>query len=191
MLLLLLAYITLSVGQCTSNSDCPALTPYCYTVSGSCVSCLNDFNCRNTTFCNGVCNNFECQIPIGESVTVCKWNEICYNTFGKCYSTCSSDSDCALIPNVLHYPNTGVCDKSSGRCYDCLQTSDCKPYRNESCNAECTYNTKTMEYLCSNGNVCDNGRVCTTKSSTSFQCSDSNIIIISYISIFIMISFIL
>ena len=170
--MLLLLFVVYVSAQCVTNGDCPSVTPYCQTTTGTCVACLNDFNCRNKTSCNAICDNFECKLPAGETATVCKWNEVCYNTFSKCYPTCNSDADCAAVKIVLHYPNTGVCDKLTGRCYDCLQTADCKPYRNETCGAQCVFNTKTMEYLCADGNVCKSGIGCFPKSPTTYQCNN-------------------
>ena len=129
--------------------------------------CTNDVQCRDDNICNAVCISGICKLPTNNNKTYtlsCQSDEVCYESLGVCHPKCTYDSDCASISTVLHYPNTGIChnlNKSvngvnvTGKCHDCMETEDCKPYRNLTCGAQCIYNTTTLEYLCWNGNVCE------------------------------------
>jgi hypothetical protein len=106
----------------------------------------------------------------------CQESEVCYEFLNTCFPKCKEDADCGKIPTVLHYPNTGVCEKVTGKCYDCLTNEDCKPYRNETCNAKCIYNFDTFEYLCGNGNFCPLETPCEPKFNY-YQCSLSSLLL--------------
>lgn len=191
---LLVLFFAFSTGQCTSDADCSAGTPVCSLATGTCVQCLSDVHCRNGNQCNGVCDNFKCSSPVEQPYTVCAWNEVCYEGLGKCFAKCNLNADCAGIPQVLHFPNTGVCQASNGKCYDCLTTADCKPYKNETCNSECTYNPKTLEYLCANGNFCDYAKDKTSckiqpTTPTSYKCSNGNVMYVSFLLLLVAIAF--
>lgn len=196
--MLLLIFITLSVG-CLSNSHCQnssSLKPYCNPETNSCEECYTDSHCKNNNNCNSVCrflgNRLTCQLPFNETALICNSGSVCYEAHGKCVGRCYTDEDCGLIPFVLRHPNTGVCDNNSGKCYDCLSTSDCKPYRNETCNAKCTFNQRLLEYQCGDGNLCGSGQYCRAVSvnDSIYRCNSANIYINSYILI-IMAFFIL
>jgi hypothetical protein len=142
---------------------------------GYAIACTTDADCRDATNCNAICNTLGvCMHHPTKPIAVCNATyNICYQSVGDCYPACTQSSDCASIPTVLHYPNAGVCDSTSGKCYDCLTTADCIPSRNESCNAVCLYNAATLEYLCGNGNVCLSNQACLPVAATQYACVNS------------------
>lgn len=169
-------------GQCLSNSDCSNPTPYCDTGSMTCHACTTDAHCRSESDCNRTCTNWQCATPGTYALITCNAGEVCYERLGICLNQCTSDAFCSTIPIVLHYPNTGVCDNSSKKCFDCLVTDDCNSYRNLTCGAQCLYDSDNREYLCGNGNVCPNTASCTLVNvPNTYQCvGSSNILYISY-----------
>lgn len=162
--MLVILFVGLSLA-CSSNSDC---SNNLFCEKGTCVECLTDAQCRNNNQCNSVCEDFICKPVL--PVLTCNETNVCYEMKGECLPKCYLNSDCLALPTVLHYPNTGVCDTKIGKCYDCVTTPDCKPYRNETCNAECSYNSLTKEYLCSNGSVCKDVP-CVLDSDDVYRCS--------------------
>ncbi|ARF09835.1 hypothetical protein Indivirus_4_7 [Indivirus ILV1] len=175
MMFIILFYISVSLG-CFTDSECSSDKPHCNPDTGSCEMCYTDAHCKNNNQCNAICNSFTCGLPNGQSSLICNSTQVCYEFNGLCLSRCNIDTDCRFVPMVLHYPNTGVCDTIKGKCYDCLVTSDCKPYRNETCNAQCSFNSGTLEYLCGNGNLCSVGSQCMIKNDHFYQCSNNDII---------------
>lgn len=185
---LLLAQTT--IGQvCTSNTQCPINAPYCRLDKKTCVPCLSNIHCRNITNCNAVCDNNHCNNVNPNSICD-SVNDICYQGVGRCLPKCNQDSDCAKYPQVLHYPNVGVCDLPTGRCYDCLTTVDCKPYKNETCGASCAWNIETLEFLCGNGQLCKSGKSCLSviTSPNVYSCSDASVFTLS-ISLIVLVAF--
>ena len=134
-------------------------------------SCTNNIDCRTINNCNSVCINQICSDSVDGKLT-CDSSEVCYEVLGQCFPKCYVDQNCSNIQTVLHYPNTGICDTSSNRCYDCLVNEDCKPYREISCNAQCKYNSTTLEYLCAEGNVCNDDSSC-EEVSNRYECSNN------------------
>ncbi len=194
--MMLLLFLGLSLGclsnnHCKNNSILNSSKPFCNPDTSSCEECYTDSHCRNNTSCNSVCNNltFTCSVQIPN--LQCSSGTVCYEALGKCVGRCYSDSDCSLIPFVFRQPNTGVCDLSSGKCYDCLVTSDCKPFRNETCNARCTFSQRSLEYQCSDGNLCGSGTFCREliPNGSVYRCSQGNTESTLYI-LFVLIFFI-
>ena len=185
--MLIILFLFTTVLACLTDSQCPTNKPYCNPDTSNCEVCYTDAHCKTNDQCNAVCNSNSntCNLPFGQSPYICNTTQVCYEFQGKCLPKCDTDADCSLVPTVLHYPNTGVCDKT-GKCYDCLVTSDCKPFRNETCNAQCSYNPKTLEYLCGNGNLCSTDKSCKLKTSTTYYCSGSNMLYMPYSLIFIL-----
>jgi hypothetical protein len=166
-------------GQCLTDNDCKPAAPFCDTNTLTCHECVTDLQCRSNNNCDRKCVNFRCDtdnVPL-----VCDTStEVCYERYGLCLSQCKSDSFCATIPYVLHYPNTGVCDvNNTKKCYDCLTSSDCNPQSNISCGAECVWSPNGFEYLCTNSDTCVNGKTCKLKNS-AYLCSSAGWILVSY-----------
>lgn len=178
--ILLLLFLSSSIG-CLTDNQCPSAKPFCNPSTSSCEACYTDAHCKNNTQCNAICTGFTCGLPPGQGAVKCSSTQVCYEFNGKCLAKCTSDTDCSLIPTVIHHPNTGVCDIPKGKCYDCLVTADCKPYRNETCGSKCSYNPKTLEYLCGDGNLCAIGTLCKDLGGLTYQCSNGNILNGSYI----------
>lgn len=157
---------------------------------GYAVGCTTDADCRDANNCNAICDSGVCMPHPTKPIAVCNATyNICYQSVGDCYPACNQSSDCAAIPTVLHYPNAGVCDPTSGKCYDCLTTADCIPSRNESCNAVCLYNAATLEYLCGNGNVCLSNQACLSVATGQYACVNSSSTTTTLASILLLIMF--
>lgn len=177
-MMLIILTIFLSAGfACLTDSQCPSNKPFCNPDTGSCEVCYTDAHCKNNNQCNAICTGFTCSLPIGQAALVCNSTTVCYEFNGKCLPKCAIDTDCSIVPVVLHYPNTGVCDPIKGKCYDCLVTSDCKPYRNETCGAQCIFNNGTLEYLCGNGNLCSSNTYCLPQGGSAYKCSSNGTIL--------------
>lgn len=178
-------------GQCLTDADCPSATPHCDSNNMLCHECVTDAQCRSDLDCNRSCVNFKCDTSSYPVVTCDTATEICYRRIGKCFTKCTTDSFCATIPIVLHYPNTGVCNTTTGQCFDCQTTADCKPYSDISCGAQCIYSPEGYEYLCTNSNTCKGGKSCKLdiSGSNNYKCSYSHIITYSSILLVLLLIF--
>jgi hypothetical protein len=140
------------------------------------ATCLHNSDCRSASDCNAVCESSQGQClpnPVNATVVCNAAANTCYEALAQCFPACHQNSDCAKIPTVLHFPNSGVCDVASGRCYNCMKTPDCQPNRSITCGAVCQLDAPTKQYLCFNGAVCADGQTCVEVTTNTFVCKSA------------------
>lgn len=129
-------------------------------IFGNGQGCVTDAQCRSDSNCNAFCDTSSNTCMSNDTVTTCSFISACYESVGKCYPKCQQSSDCLAYSFLLHNPYKGVCNQTTGKCSDCLTTSDCLPGSLTTCGAYCAFNPLSKEFLCYNGNICKNGKVC-------------------------------
>lgn len=134
--------------------------------------CVSNAQCRSNDNCNSYCLNGKCML--NTTVLSCPSDQVCYENDGNCYSKCVQSQDCQKYSFLLHYPYTGICNVTSGKCSDCLSNEDCQPWSTLTCGASCYFNNVTRESLCYNGNVCKNKQKCFDNSTSIFTCISSS-----------------
>ena len=149
------AYTFTLVAGCTGDGDCSAPTPYCETVSGTCVECLNAGHCDDSNVCtDDSCDgSYTCQHA--SNTAACDDTLYCNGT-----DTCSggSCSQHAGDPCVGGGECNESCDEDNDNCYDAAGTA-CTNDGNP-----CTYDECDGSGMCTHPNntdPCDDSDACT------------------------------
>jgi len=125
---------------------------YCDTFTGTCVGCLDDYDCSPGGRCQP-----------GTSVCV----------------ECLSDVDCPA--NAFAYASRSICETDAGICGNCLKNSDCYPlgvtscsasYPDLSCSDSCTGGTAGN---CPAPLICSRSGFCSCSSNSDCDVFDSGV----------------
>lgn len=122
-----------SIGSpCTKNSEC--IASLCDSNTHVCVACVNDLQCASGSLCFG--GQCVAQTVCKSDVACKSLKQVCFVSAGVCVD-CNSANDCganeacvghvckASITCVSSKDCPSVCNKSTGKCVECLDNNDC------------------------------------------------------------------
>ncbi|MDB5219428.1 MAG: hypothetical protein JWO86_7355 [Myxococcaceae bacterium] len=101
---------------CTKDAECALSTLHCDVVSGTCVACVTDDQCKGT-------KQHRCDAAIHRCVECgvdgdCGTGKVCVPGTRRCATTCTQLSDCVFLGDF--------CDTSRSICVRCTDDAICK-----------------------------------------------------------------
>ena len=100
--------VGVSIGSCTTNTDCPLNKPICD--AGVCLQCVTNEDCGG----NLICTNNQCTSPQCTIDSNCPLGQYC--TGGNCTAGCV---------NALNCPTGDLCQNGTCTHVQCLSVTDC------------------------------------------------------------------